>query len=129
MYTYLNQKYGLRSLTVNYAQSIIQGVKKFATQDFEPFLFGKLLRSQIPDFYVLLSNELKEHLTGIILNSPNGEKIIKGDMSVDYALLQKLYEETRLYLIIDDKFLDVDRVTQVITENQNQLVAKRQLLI
>ena len=46
-------------------------------------------------------------------------------MSVDYALLQKLYEETRLYLIIDDKFLDVDRVTQVITENQNQLVAKR----
>lgn len=64
-------------------------------------------------------------MTGIILNSPNGEKIIKGDMSVNYALLQKLYEETRLYLIIDDKFLDVDRVTQVITENQNQLVAKR----
>lgn len=50
-------------------------------------------------------------------DSPNGDKIIKGDVSVDSALLQKMYEETNNYLVIDDKFLDVNRVNKAITEN------------
>lgn len=42
MYTYLNQKYGLKSLIVEWATSMINGIKYYSTEDSEVCLFGKV---------------------------------------------------------------------------------------
>lgn len=46
MYTYLNQKYGLKSLIVDWASTIIQGVKTYIKEDHEVTLFGKVLKNE-----------------------------------------------------------------------------------
>jgi hypothetical protein len=47
MYTYLNQKYGLKSLAIEWAMSIVNGIKKYGIDDSEVATFGKILRNQV----------------------------------------------------------------------------------
>ena len=43
MYTYLNQKYGLKNLIIEWAASIINGIKTYLKDDHDVALFGKIL--------------------------------------------------------------------------------------
>ena len=45
MYTFLNQKYGLKPITVEWAMSIVNGIKKYSHDDAEVAAFGKMLRN------------------------------------------------------------------------------------
>lgn len=46
MYTYLNQKYGLKSLIVEWAAAIINGIKSYIHEDHEVALFAKILKNE-----------------------------------------------------------------------------------
>jgi hypothetical protein len=43
MYTYLNHKYGLKNLIIEWATSIINGIKMYSAEDSDICLFGKVL--------------------------------------------------------------------------------------
>jgi len=44
MYQYLNNKYGLKNLTIEYASAIISGIKDYSKKDMNIKLFGMLLK-------------------------------------------------------------------------------------
>ena len=44
MYTYLNQKYGLKPLIVEWAAAIINGVKTYIKEEHEVALFAKIFK-------------------------------------------------------------------------------------
>jgi hypothetical protein len=46
MYTYLNQRYGLKNLIIEWAAAIINGIKKYSKEDHSVCLFGKILRNE-----------------------------------------------------------------------------------
>ena len=46
MYTYLNHKYGLKSLIIEWAAAIINAIKLYSNQDSDINLFGKILRNE-----------------------------------------------------------------------------------
>ena len=46
MYTYLNHKYGLKSLIIEWAAALINAVKLYSNQDSDINLFGKILRNE-----------------------------------------------------------------------------------
>ena len=46
MYTYLNQKYGLKSLICEWAASIINGIKTYVKEEHEVALFAKILKNE-----------------------------------------------------------------------------------
>ena len=46
MYTYLNQKYGLKSLIIEWATAIINGIKKFSKTSNDVCVFGRILRNE-----------------------------------------------------------------------------------
>ncbi len=48
LYTYLNQKYGLKALIVEHASSIIRAGNKFEAQDNDVAVFVRMLRSVGP---------------------------------------------------------------------------------
>jgi hypothetical protein len=54
MYTYLNQKYGLRSLTIEWAASIINSVKIYLHEDHEVTLFAKILKNECDEEFRLI---------------------------------------------------------------------------
>ena len=46
MYTFLNQKYGLKNLIIEWASAIINGIKKFSIEGNDVAVFGKQLRNE-----------------------------------------------------------------------------------
>ena len=49
MYTFFNEKYGLKSLTVEWAMGVVNAIKKFGSQDVEVAVFGKILRNEMEE--------------------------------------------------------------------------------
>ena len=66
MYTYLNQKYGLRSLIVDWASTIIQGVKTYIKEDHEVTLFGKVLKNECDEEFRFIQLHVKETLQNLL---------------------------------------------------------------
>jgi hypothetical protein len=46
MYTYLNQKYGLKSLIIEWASTIIHSIKIYIRDDHQVTLFAKILKNE-----------------------------------------------------------------------------------
>lgn len=70
MYTYLNQKYGLKSLTVEWAASIINALKNNIPIDHEVKLFAKILKNECDEEFrqiqMHVKNTLVDLVTGIL---------------------------------------------------------------
>ena len=62
MYTYLNQKYGLKSLIIEWAASIITGIKNYAKDDHHVNLFGKILRNECDEEFRFIQTHVTETL-------------------------------------------------------------------
>jgi len=66
MYTYLNQRYGLKQLIVEWAQAIINGVKKHSKEDSEVAFFGKVLRNECDEEFRFIQVHVKETVLGLL---------------------------------------------------------------
>ena len=62
MYTYLNQKYGLRTIVIEWATNIINGIKIFSSEDSEICLFGKILRNEIEEDARLIYSDVQKSI-------------------------------------------------------------------
>lgn len=46
LYTFLNQKYGLKALVVEWASAVIAAIKQFSSEDSDIAVLGKILRNE-----------------------------------------------------------------------------------
>ena len=66
MYTYLNQKYGLKSLIIEWASTIINGVRNYLKDDHEITLFGKILKNECDEEFRFIQMHVKETLQNLL---------------------------------------------------------------
>ena len=66
MYTYLNQKYGLKNLTIEWASSIINAIKLYSNEDCDINLFGKILRNEQEEESRLVIENLKNNVSELL---------------------------------------------------------------
>lgn len=83
MYTYLNQKYGLKNMVIEWATNIINGIQTFSAEDTEISLFGKILKNELEENCQLLMPNLKENINSIILNILRKEYPYKNDIEIN----------------------------------------------
>lgn len=66
MYNYLNQRYGLKNLIIEWAAAIINGVKRYNLEDCDVTLFSKILRNECDEDFRFVYNEVKTAMTDIL---------------------------------------------------------------
>ena len=66
MYTYLNQKYGLKNLIIEWAAAIINGIKTYLKEDHDVALFGKILKNECDEEFRYIQMHVKETLTNLL---------------------------------------------------------------
>jgi len=67
MYTFLNHKYGLKNLVIEWATSIINGIKLFSADDSDICLFGKILRNEIEEESRIVLQRLKITISDLLM--------------------------------------------------------------
>ncbi|EGR33776.1 hypothetical protein IMG5_038510 [Ichthyophthirius multifiliis] len=66
MYTYLNQKYGLKNLIVEWAGAIINGIKNYGNEDNDISVFGKILRNECDEEFRFVQIQIKNTITELL---------------------------------------------------------------
>ena len=66
MYTFLNQKYGLKNLIIEWATSIINGLKKFSHEDNDIAVFGKILRNECDEEFRFVQTQVKNTMEELL---------------------------------------------------------------
>ena len=60
MYTYLNTKYGLKNLIVDWAAAIMQAVQTYQKEDHDVTLFQKILTNECDEEFRFIQHHVKE---------------------------------------------------------------------
>ncbi|KAG5477107.1 hypothetical protein LSCM1_05449 [Leishmania martiniquensis] len=60
MYTYLNQRYGLRDIVLEWATAIVRAVQRYAPEDNDVAVFGKILRNEVDEEFRFVQQHLRE---------------------------------------------------------------------
>lgn len=66
MYTYLNQRYGLKNLIIEWATSIINGIKKYSKENHTVSLFGKILRNECDEEFRFIQMHVLDTLNDLL---------------------------------------------------------------
>ena len=66
MYTYLNQKYGLKTLIIEWASTLITGIKTYLRDDHEITLFAKILKNECDEEFRFVQAHVKESLSNML---------------------------------------------------------------
>ena len=90
MYNYLNTKYGLKNLIVDWASSIVVSVKKHTGKDNDITLFGKILRNECDEEFRLVQTQLKETVSELLKMYLKNKHPLKNNGDIQDMLNERL---------------------------------------
>ena len=67
MYTFLNKKYGLKNLIIEWAKNIIAGIKYYSKKDSIVLLFGKIMRNEQEEKARYIIQKLSQSIEELLL--------------------------------------------------------------
>ena len=114
LYHYLNNKYGLKNLVIEYASGIIQGIKDFSKKNSEVLLFGKILRNELEEQEILIIAKLKETIHDFLIYYYQNKYQYKSKSEVDI-----LVQKCKSGILVEDQWKNI--VAYLFSENENDL--------
>ena len=89
MYTFLNQKYGLKNLIIEWASSIIYAIKTYSNEDAEVYLFGKILRNELDEESRFILIKLQENISQLLEFYLKSKNPLKSQSEIQKSLNEK----------------------------------------
>ena len=114
LYHYLNNKYGLKNLVIEYASGIIQGIKDFSKKNSEVLLFGKILRNEIEEKEILIIAKLKETINEFLIFYYKNKYQYKSKAEID-----NLVKKCKISILNEEQWKNI--VAYLFSDNENDL--------
>lgn len=102
MYTYLNQKFGLKSLIIEWAGSLILGIKKYAYEENDIAVFGKILKNECDEEFILVQSQIKNTIIELFKMHLRGKYPFKQNKEIKDILESKTSSK-----VSEDEFVDI----------------------
>ena len=128
MYTFLNNKYGLKNLTIEWATSIINGIKQYSQTNSEVCLFGKILRNELEEESYQVYLKLKSTIYELLGYYYQTKYPYKSTKEIDRMLKEKqgsylIEEEWKTlikYLFPKDSETVLSKINEYIESSRNE---------
>jgi Ca2+-binding EF-hand superfamily protein len=114
LYHYLNNKYGLKNLVIEYASCIIQGIKDFSKKNSEILLFGKILRNEIEEQEILIISKLKETINELLTIYYQNKFQYKSKKDIE-----NMVKKSKTGLLNEEQWKNI--VAYLFSDNENDL--------
>ena len=130
MYIFLNNKYGLKNLVLEWASAIINGIKLYSKEDSEINLFGKILKNEQEEDSRLILVKLKENIAELLEYYYKTKYPLKPKKEIDNIMNKKkngilLEEEWKgiIYYIYnaEDSQIIENKILNFIQEQNNKI--------
>ncbi|KAM3145273.1 hypothetical protein pb186bvf_002601 [Paramecium bursaria] len=96
LYTYLHHKYGLKSMIVEQASSIIQSIKKYSDNDSEVSVFGKILRNECDEEFRIVLIQVKQTICELLKMFLKQKNPFKSTSEIKELVLHKIQNNLNL---------------------------------
>ena len=109
MYKYLNQKFGLKSLTIEYVSAIIIGIKEYSKKDMNIKLFGMLLKNEVEENTLTIVEKIKQVVQETLdyfISQKNQYKTFEEISKISEKLRKSLLDEEIWNNIVNTLFLN-----------------------
>lgn len=120
MYHYLNNKYGLKNITVEMAAKIIEGIKNYSKTNSEICMFGMILRNEIEENSISIADQIK-----LILN----ESLIFFLKSIhkfkDIGEINEIASKIKIGFVDEDIWLSIIELVFAKDKNACEIVKKK----
>ena len=129
MYTYLNHKYGLKNMVIEWATNIINGIKNYSQIDNEICLFGKILRNDLDESCQFIMPKIKKKLEDSIIKVLKKECEFKGDEEINEyknKLIKNRLPLNLVQMILNSIYnrSEIEKIIPKITEKVNEYKIK-----
>jgi len=129
MYTYLNHKYGLKNMVIEWATNIINGIKNYSQIDNEICLFGKILRNDLDESCQFIMPKIKKKLEDSIIKVLKKECEFKGDEEINEyknKLIKNRLPLNLVQMILNNIYnrSEIEKIIPKITEKVNEYKIK-----
>ena len=102
MYTFLNQRYGLKSLIFEWINTIINGIKKYMSEDNDVAVFGKILRNESDEEFRFVQSQVKNTITELL------KMYLKGKFSHKHNTeIREMVEKKSNSTILEEEAYDI----------------------
>lgn len=129
MYNYLNTKYGLKTLILDWAASIITSVKKHAGKDNDVAVFGKIIRNECDEEFRFVQIQVKETVAELLKMHLKNKFPLKNNADLMDMANEKtnghLYEEEWNEIV---KYMYNEEDSSVLVEEIWMIIRKKQYL-
>lgn len=102
LYTYLNQRFGLKPLIVDYASAIWKGCEAFASQENDAATFLALLKNHVDEGFLSIKKKLKQALVDLLRTYFQAKFPLKQELAIA-ALVQNRTQ----HLIFEDEWQEM----------------------
>ena len=102
MYTFLNQRYGLKSLIIEHASAVIKAVNKYHEIDNDVAVFGKILRNEVDEEFRFVQKQLKDTVVELLRVYLKGKMPMKTDAAINRVLKKRLFGDVE-----EDEWVDI----------------------
>ncbi|OQR88341.1 hypothetical protein ACHHYP_06869 [Achlya hypogyna] len=96
MYTYLNQRFGLQTLIVEYASAIMKGCSRYMQTDADVATFFHVVRNEVDEGFLRLKSKLEETVVALLRAFLRGLYPRKSEGAINRILQAKLSDQTLL---------------------------------
>ncbi|CAD8077242.1 unnamed protein product [Paramecium primaurelia] len=122
MYTYLNQKYGLKNIIIEQASTIIQSVKRLSQEDNDICVFGKILRNECDEEFRFVQIQVKQTIAELLRMFLRQKNPLKNMTDIKEMWNQKIQN----YLSFDEcqeivNYMYNQEDSQVLLQKLNQI--------
>ncbi|EGR28674.1 hypothetical protein IMG5_170580 [Ichthyophthirius multifiliis] len=90
MYSFLNQKYGLKNIIIEWATAIINGVRKYSKEYNDIAVFGKILRNECDEEFRFVQKQVKKTTKDLLNMYLKGKYPYKNTQEIKQMLEQKI---------------------------------------
>lgn len=90
MYTYFNQKYGVKTLVIEWAAGLIAGIKKYAEEDNDVMVFAKILKNEVDEDFRFIQLSLKKTILDLIRIMATKKKPAPNDLYIEDKITNKI---------------------------------------
>ena len=126
MYKFLNNKYGLKNLVIEWSSSIIASIKMYSNKDSEINLFGKILKNKIDEntkFTVpKIKNTIKEIYSNYLKNKARtGKEKVKEDFDENSTLSDEEWKSIIKVMYNEDEYNIIENYISNKISNLNEI--------
>jgi hypothetical protein len=86
LYTYLKNKYGLKTLIIEWAVSIINAIKMFKEEDHDVYLFAKILKNRCEEDFIESQQQVRDTIDAILKLWAREKYVYKPDHQIDMMM-------------------------------------------